>query len=122
MTSWGNIYGSPAYSMGDYEDGHGAIVSAAANAPVTRTQAVAAQAELGKMKGALARWLKYRSINDTKPADPRRWSAADQQGAALRRAVGESELAGMLHRLLAEVFDAAALPSPDVTKNPLAAS
>lgn len=127
------IYGGPSYQMGAVDE---ALVQAAANAPITKTQAVMAKAELKRMRRSLARWLKYRTINDQVAA-----GAASQvktplfktPGAvpppaavmALRvrrqRLDGEQELALQLHTLLSEVFDGQALPNPDVTQNAAAA-
>ncbi len=112
------------------------VVSAAASAPVTSALAVAAKAELAKMKKSLVGWLKYRGINDQiaggqAGAVPtpllRRPGAAVPSAAVMAirlrrdRADDEIELATQLHALLSEVFDAASLPDPDVTKNPQAA-
>lgn len=126
------MYGSPSYQMGDDE----ALVAAAATAPITKDQAVKAKRELQRMRASLTSWLKYRAVNDqiaAGAADAVKTPMFKTPGAspppaavmALRmrrsRAADETELALQLHALLSEVFDAGALPSPDVAKNPNAA-
>lgn len=110
-----------------------AMVSAAANAPITKAQAQNGKAELAKMKSSLTGWLKYRSLNNQvangvapkaafrrpglKPVDPRAFG----QKLSAKRFDDETALAQQLHALLSEVFDAATLPAPDVAANPDAA-
>jgi hypothetical protein len=119
--------------MGDDE----ALVKAAANAPITKSQALEAKHELKRMRRSLAKWLKYRTINDavasgnaarvptpllkTPGARP---PSPEVMALRLRglRAGRDQELATQLHQLLSEVFDASSLPSPDVGKNPNAAA
>lgn len=127
------IYGSPSYAVGASDE---ALVHAAANAPITRGQAVAAQAELRRMRRALTRWLHFRGINDAvaagqaasiptplfkrpgaKPVSP----AAHALAIRDQRRTGEAELAQKLYQLLSEVFDGQALPSPDLARDPNAA-
>lgn len=126
-------YSGANFSMGAADE---AIVNAAANAPVTKSQAQAAKVELAKMRGALKEWLKFRGMNDQiaqgkgdalptpllkKPGS--KLPPAAVMALRLRRSrLGtESELALQLHQLLSEVFDASSLPNPDVAKNPTAA-
>lgn len=110
------------------------LVAAAATAPISSAQAQAAKAELVRMRASLARWLKYRTMNDALAAGANvpqpllknpRAHRAPAAVIALRLAQGrrgdEAELAAQLHQLLSEVFDAATLPDPDTTKNPKAA-
>ncbi len=126
------IFGGPSYQMGADE----AIVAAAANAPITASQAQAGKAELAKMKRSLTSWLKYRAMNDqvaagrasAMPTPLLRTPGATPPAPAVmalrlrrQRFADESDLAAQLHTLLSEVFDAASLPDPDVQKNPNAA-
>jgi hypothetical protein len=128
-----SIYGSPSYSMGDDE----ALVQAAANAPITKSQALEAKHELKRMRRALAKWLKYRAINDAiasgnasrVPTPLFKTPGSKAPSAAVmalrlrsQRAGRDQELALRLHQLLSEVFDSATLPNPDVGKNPNAAA
>jgi hypothetical protein len=126
------IYGGASYQMGADE----AVVQAAANAPITASQAQAGKVALAKMKRSLKAWLKYRAMNDqiaagsasTIPTPLFRTPGAAPpppavMGLRLRRErfADESELAAQLHSLLSEVFDGGTLPDPDVQKNPNAA-
>ena len=118
-----------------YQNGD-AIIAAGATAPVTIAQAAAGKAELARMRRSLAAWLKYRGLNDQIMAGrggsiPR--PLLKKPGASLppaqvmasrlctQRATNEAALATQLHQLLAEVFDPATLPNPNLNENPQAA-
>ncbi len=122
------IYGAPSYALG--------AAAAALTAPVTKATAAQAKRELQRMKRSLTRWLRYRAINDQVAngaagavrspvlkypgAQPPPAAVAKMRLPQIRQ--GEAALAMHLHQLLSEVFDAAALPSPDVTQDPDAAA
>jgi hypothetical protein len=125
------MYGSHNYSMGASDE---ALVNAAATAPITKAGAQQAKVELNRMRSALSAWLKYRAINDDVASGKRVPQAMlkkpgakpmPPQAMALRlrtqRLGDEATLATNLHTLLAEVFDGATLPDPDLKKNPNAA-
>ncbi|MBT8452977.1 MAG: hypothetical protein KJO40_13495 [Deltaproteobacteria bacterium] len=99
------------YGMGDELE-----VEAAATAPVTKEMAVKAKASLKSMQRSLKNWLKYRKVNDAGYAEGIPTSVLED------RYWYEQPLANEIHILLAEVFDASQLPSPDVTKDPNAAA
>lgn len=117
------------YSTANYGMGDEALVQAAATSPITADQAKAAKAELKRMRAALQAWLKYRAINDAAAAGRAPPAVLKRPGAktppapviALRlqreRAAQEAALATDLHALLAEVFDPASLPSPNLATN-----
>lgn len=125
-----NIYGGASYQMGDDET----LVAAAASAPVTKDQAVAARNELRRMRSSLMQWLKYRSLNDqvsagmpvpsplfAKPGAKPMPAAAMALRMRTERMASEQALATQLYTLLSEVFDASTLPTPDISKDSAAA-
>lgn len=77
--------------------------------PITAASAQQSKRALGKMRGSLKAWLRFRTLNDTSPSTPQ---------LARVRAANEQVLADQLHELMAEVFDGQSLPSPDLSKNP----
>jgi len=91
--------------------------SAMQTAAVTPSERARAEVELRRMKGALAGWLRYRSINDEVAAG-RRPARLPPQAAAVyvrtgRDAAAERRMALRLHALLSEAMDAQQLPDPD---------
>lgn len=92
---------------------------------VTPREKVAAEAEIRKMRAALAGWLKYRSLNDAVAAGTR----ASKVPPGLAKKMVESgrdwgleqRMANQLHVLLSEMFDASQLPQPDLNRDPRAA-
>lgn len=92
---------------------------------ITKSDVAKAKAELGKMRGSLAAWLRYRKMNDEVAMGKRpsklpanaalAWMSQERDWAA------EQKLAIQLHTLLSELSPDAALPSPDVQANPQAA-
>jgi hypothetical protein len=99
------IYGMPAYQLGDDDAPDPAVAKAA----------------LRRMRGALARWLKFRLRNDAVAAGKRRAKVPPKVAKVMleqnRDWAGEQKLADQIHALLSEVFDPAALPSADLRKN-----
>lgn len=94
---------------------------------ITRAAVVRAQVQLDLMKGTLAKWLHFRSLNDrvlsgaVVPSKVPPQAARQLIGAA-RDMEHEQRLADQLHALLEHVMPNAALPSPDVASNPNAAA
>lgn len=118
--------------MGDTAE----LTTAAANAPITSQNAQQAKAELAKMRRSLARWLKFRGMNDkiasgqagSLPSPILRRPGSVPPAAAVmllklsrQRQATEADLAAQLYQLLAEVFDPQSLPNPDIAVNPGAA-
>lgn len=105
-----------------------ALVSAAANAPVTKAQAVKNATSLKQMKSSLVSWLKFRALNDQVAQGygvpkallkrPGANTATASSTVIAERPIAEAQLASQLHALLSEVFDAGSLPDPDLMKNP----
>ncbi len=96
-------------------------------AAITQTKIAAAQAELDLMRGTLARWLKYRSLNDQVLSGalvPTKLppAAARQLIVSTRSRAHEQQLANQLHALLERVLPNAPLPNPNVAQNPAAAA
>jgi len=112
-----SIYSAPAYQMGD-SDKKDAMA-------VTPGEKAKAEAEIKRMQNSLKAWLKYRKINN-EVAEGKR-SAKIPPGiykkilSSRRDWALEQRMALELHALLSEVFDAAQLPDPDMSKNPEAA-
>jgi hypothetical protein len=71
--------------------------------------------DLQAMQRSLRSWLRYRRIND------RCATCLSSPEFMAQRAADEQRLATQLYPLLAEVFDASSLPSPDIRKEPDAA-
>lgn len=101
------------------------MANATTMAPVSTLEVQKATAELRKMRGALAQWLKYRRMNDEVTqgvrATKKPRALAVQIIAQQRDLATEQKLADQLHTLLSEVMPDAALPAPSVQANPLAA-
>lgn len=72
---------------------------------ITTTEVQRAARELAGMRRALAKWLRYRAINDRTGAVGRNWAA-------------EQDLATKLSALLATMFPDSPLPSSDLRTNP----
>jgi len=103
-----------------------AAASTSSSSMAVSPQEVAkAQAHLRRMRSSLAKWLRYRAMNDqvmagTRPtAKPR--ALAVQIIAQNRSAATEQHLADQLHTLLSEVMPNAALPDSNLASNPNAA-
>lgn len=83
---------------------------------VTPTERLRAEAELRRMRGALAGWLRYRTMNDEVAAGKRPAKLPAQAAAVYvrtgRDAALEQRLALRLHALLSEAMDAQQLPDP----------
>ena len=107
------IYGGPAYSMGD-----DAMPAAAA-------QKAAAERELRSMVSSLRKWLKYRSANDAVASGKRKAKVPPavmmEQLRVSRDWEGEQKIANHLYVLLSEAYDSQQLPSPDLSQDPNAA-
>lgn len=84
---------------------------------VTSIERARAEAELRRMRGALAGWLKYRTLNDEVAAGKRQARLPAQAAAVYvqtgRDAALERRLALRLHALLSEAMDAQQLPDPN---------
>lgn len=89
---------------------------------MTTQEVSRAAAELQRMRGSLASWLKYRDLNDRVMAGsaPAKRPQASAQAAAVR-ASAEQDLATKLSALLSAVMPGAPLPSPSLQENPRAA-
>jgi hypothetical protein len=94
-------------------------------AAITTSEVRAAAAELAKMRGSLASWLKYRTLNDRVVAGTAK--VHKPQGYAQRVVTSsrdmsvEQDLAAKLHALLEVVMKGEPLPDPDIRSNPQAA-
>lgn len=92
---------------------------------ITRAEVAAAAAELAKMRGSLAAWLRFRSLNDqvlAGTAPVRKPMAYAQRVVAGSRDMSlEQDLATKLHSLLEVVMPGASLPAASVAQNPGAA-
>lgn len=92
---------------------------------VSKSDVQRAKVELDRMRGALKKWLKYRTLNDevvagTAPTTKPRKLAAEiiMQSRDLGT---EQQLAKQLYVLLCETMPGQSLPNPDVSVNPQAA-
>jgi len=90
--------------------------------PISTQDVAQAKRELARLKGSLARWLKYRTINDAVMAG----TAKTRKPLAYAQAVvgqardvaAEQRLASQLAVLLTEIAPDAQLPSSDLSQNP----
>lgn len=91
-------------------------------AAITTQEVSRAAAELQRMRGSLASWLKYRALNDQVASGAARVKRP-QASAQVRamRATAEQELATKLSALLSAVMPGAPLPSPSLQEDPQAA-
>jgi hypothetical protein len=88
---------------------------------ITTQEVQQAAAELAKMRGALASWLKYRTINDgvmAGTARVRKPLAYAQRVVAQRDLAVEQDLAIKLSALLSALLPGQSLPSSDLSVNP----
>lgn len=92
---------------------------------ITTTEVQRAARELDKMRGSLASWLKYRTLNDGVLAGTARvrkpLAYAQRVVAGTRDMSVEQDLAMKLHALLSEVMKGKPLPDPDLRSNPAGA-
>jgi len=91
---------------------------------ITTGEVRAAAAELSKMRGSLAAWLKYRTLNGRVAAGTaavRKPLGYAQRVVAARDMSLEQDLAQKLHALLEVVMKGQRLPDPDIRSNPQAA-
>lgn len=92
---------------------------------ITVNEKVRAEREIRRMRSSLAAWLKYRKRNDDVALGKVKGRLPAHVVAKMlphrRDWVLEQNLALELHALLSEVLDAAALPNPDISKDPNAA-
>lgn len=121
------MYSSYNYGMGEV------TVPSAPTAAMSPAKVEAAQRELERMRASLKGWLAARAKNDAVAAGGVVQAALRRPGAVpvstsvfrqrlqRTRAAYETRLAADLYALLSEVFDAAALPSPDLARDPDAA-
>lgn len=92
---------------------------------ITHSEVQKAAAELAKMRGSLASWLKYRTINDRvlagthTPKKPLGY--AQRVIASARDQSLEQDLADKLHALLSALMQGQQIPDADVRANPNAA-
>ena len=92
---------------------------------VTPREKIAAEAEIRKMRAALAGWLRYRGLNDQVASGAR--AAKVPPGLAKKMVESgrdwglEQRLANQLHVLLSEMFDSSQIPAPDLNRDPQAA-
>lgn len=89
---------------------------------ITTTEVKKAAVELAKMRGSIAAWLKYRTINDRVMAGTTRvrkpLGYAQRVVANSRDMSVEQDLATKLHALLSEIMKGKTLPNPDLSQNP----
>jgi len=89
---------------------------------ITTAEVQQAASELARMRGALASWLKYRTINDrvlAGTAQVRKPMPYAQRVVASRRDVAvEQDLANKLSALLGAIMPGQMLPSSDLSSNP----
>lgn len=84
-----------------------------------------AKVELDRMRGALKKWLKYRTLNDAvlegkaPTKKPRAFARTVIEQS--RDMIAEEKLAKQLYVLLVDAMPGVRIPSPDVTANPKAA-
>jgi len=92
-------------------------MAAAASMTVTSSERARAEAELRRMRGALAGWLRYRTLNDEVATGARPAKLPAQVAAVYvqtgRDAALERRMALRLHALLSEAMDAQQLPDPN---------
>lgn len=92
---------------------------------VSKDDVQRAKVELDRMRGALKKWLKYRTLNDAVLAGraptkkPRAFAKAIIEQS--RDVTSEGKLAKQLYVLLSETLPGVQLPNPDVEVNPQAA-
>lgn len=96
-------------------------------AAITQSKVADAQVKLDLMRGTLARWLKFRAMNDAVLSGafvPTKVpvALAKQDIAASRSRANEQALANQLHALLERVLPNAALPNPNLAANPSGAA
>lgn len=88
---------------------------------ITTQEVKQAAAELARMQGALASWLKYRTLNDqvfAGVARVRKPLAYAQRVVAQRDMAVEQDLAVKLSALLSALMPGQSLPSADLSSNP----
>lgn len=88
---------------------------------ITSQDVKQAAAELARMRGALASWLKYRTLNDQVMAGTakiRKPLAYAQRVVARRDMAVEQDLALKLSALLSALMPGQSLPSADLSVNP----
>lgn len=88
---------------------------------ITTQEVQRAAAELGRMRGSLAKWLKYRTLNDQVMAGTarvRKPLAYAQRVVAQRDMAVEQDLAIKLSALLSALLPGQSLPSADLSVNP----
>ncbi len=92
---------------------------------ITTQEVASAAQELAAMRRSLARWLKYRTLNDQVLAGTARvkkpLSYAQRAVSQMRDVAAEQDLANKLWALLSALMPGQSLPNPDVTANPSAA-
>lgn len=92
---------------------------------ITTSEVQRAAAELAKMRGSLASWLKYRTINDRvlagTHATKKPLPYAQRVVAGARDVALEQDLADKLHALLSALMKGQQLPGADVHADPNAA-
>ncbi len=92
---------------------------------ITTREVQLAAAELGRMRSALAGWLRYRTLNDRVLAGTtnvrKPLSYAQRVVAGARDMAVEQDLANKLHALLEVVMAGQELPNADLRSNPTGA-